>query len=179
VSGTHGWVALLRAVNLGPRNKVPMAELRTLLERAGYGSVRTFIASGNVLLTAGTRDRAALARELEGLVAEAFGVETTAILRTPAELAAVAGSHPFGADTSHSHVSFLAAKPDAEAVARLTEADHGPDRVRLAGSDVYLHFPGGVGGSRLSAGKLEQLLGVPGTVRNWRTVTKLAELAAA
>ena len=74
------WVALLRAVNLGARNKVPMAELRALLEDAGYGNVRTYIASGNVLLD-GPRSRAQAAGELERLVANAFDVETTAILR--------------------------------------------------------------------------------------------------
>src|SRR5438105_2208316 len=72
------WVALLRAVNLGARNKVPMARLRTLLEDAGYGNVRTYVASGNVLLD-GPSNRKALASELECLVADAFGVTTTVI----------------------------------------------------------------------------------------------------
>ncbi len=171
------WVALLRAVNLGARNKVPMADLRALLEQAGHASVRTYIASGNVLFETRSRSRAKVAAELEALVAEAFGVATTAILRTPDELAAVVAGHPFGDDTSQTHVSFLAAAPDAAAVARLTDADHGPDRAALAGAHVYLQFPHGVQGSRLSAGTLEQLLRVPGTVRNWRTVAKLAELA--
>ena len=81
------WVALLRAVNLGARNKVPMPELRSLLEEAGYGDVRTYIASGNVLLD-GSSGRAALATALERIVADSFGVTTTAILRKPRELAA-------------------------------------------------------------------------------------------
>ena len=81
------WVALLRGVNLGPRNKVPMAELRQALETAGYGSVRTYIASGNVLLD-GPAGRAALASQLERLVADTFGVSTTVILRKPRDLAA-------------------------------------------------------------------------------------------
>ena len=172
------WVALLRAVNLGSRNRVPMPELRARLEAAGHRSVRTYIASGNVLLETRTRSRDAVARELERLVAEAFGVETTAIVRTPDELAALVAAHPFGRDTSRTHVSFLATRPVADAVARLTAADRGPDRVELAGSDVYLHYPNGVQGSRLSAAKLEQLLGVRGTVRNWRTVEKLVELCS-
>lgn len=171
------WVALLRAVNLGARNRVPMAELRTLLERQGFGPVRTYIASGNVVLDA-DEDGAAVARELERLIADSFSVETTVIMRTSEELAAVVASHPFGADGSHTHVSFLAAAPDPEAVARLTEADHGPDGVHVTHRDVYLHYPHGFRGARLSAAKLEQLLGVPGTLRNWRTVTALAKLAS-
>jgi uncharacterized protein (DUF1697 family) len=171
------WVALLRAVNLGARNKVPMAELRERLEAAGYEGVRTYIASGNLLLD-GPRSRTALAGELERLIAEAFRVDTTAILRTPKELATVVAGHPFGADTSHSHVVFLAAKPKRDAADRLAALDPSPDRAVLAGADVYLHYPAGYSGSRLSAAQLERTLAVSGTHRNWRTVAKLAELAA-
>jgi uncharacterized protein (DUF1697 family) len=171
------WVALLRAVNLGARNKVPMAKLRAQLEADGYGSVRTYIASGNVIFDAsGGRD--AVARRLERHIAEEFGVETTAIMRKPQELAALVEGHPFGADTSHSHVVFLARKPGAAAAKRLAAADHSPDQAVLAGMDVYLQYPAGVQGSRLSAARLERLLEVRATHRNWRTVAKLAELAA-
>jgi uncharacterized protein (DUF1697 family) len=171
------WVVLLRAVNLGARNKVPMAQLRTLLEEAGYGDVRTYIASGNVLLD-GPRDRTAVARKLERLIADEFDVETTAIVRTPKELSAVVAAHPFGRDTSRSHVVFLADRPTKKAAASLAAADHSPDRAVVAGTDVYVRYPGDVQGSRLSAARLERLLDVPGTHRNWRTVAALAQLAA-
>ena len=171
------WVALLRAVNLGARNRVPMAELRELLFAAGYGDVRTYIASGNVLLD-GPRKRSTVAGELERLIADAFHVETTAVMRTPKELADVVAGHPFGADTSRSHVVFLAGRPDSWAARQLGVADHSPDRALLVGADVYLRYPAGVQGSRLSAARLERLLGTPGTHRNWRTVAALAGLAA-
>ena len=171
------WVALLRAVNLGARNKVPMVELRKRLEEAGYEGVRTYIASGNVILD-GPRSRAALAGEVERVVADAFRLETTAILRTPKELAAVVAGHPFGPDTSHSHVVFLAAKPKRAGADRLAALDPSPDRAVLVGADVYLRYPAGYSGSRLSAAQLERLLAVRGTHRNWRTVARLAELAA-
>jgi uncharacterized protein (DUF1697 family) len=171
------WVALLRAVNLGARNKVPMAELRTLLESEGYEGVSTYIASGNVLLE-GPSARAKVAGELERLIANEFGVDTTAILRTPKELATVVAGHPFGRDTSESHVVFLAAKPKRKGIKRLAEVDPSPDRVALDGADVYLQYRTGVRGSRLSAAQLERLLEVRATHRNWRTVAKLAELAA-
>jgi uncharacterized protein (DUF1697 family) len=171
------WVALLRAVNLGARNKVPMAQLRTLLADAGYDNVSTYIASGNVFLD-GPKNRAVVAGELELLIADAFGVETTAIMRKPDELAAVVAGHPFGTDVSQSHVVFLARKPGPKAAKRLADADHWPDQAVLAGAEVYLHYPAGVQGSRLSAARLEKLLELPGTHRNWRTVAALAELAA-
>jgi uncharacterized protein (DUF1697 family) len=171
------WVVLLRAVNLGARNKVPMAKLRSLLEEAGYGDVQTYIASGNVLLD-GPRGGAVVARELERIVAAEFGVDTTAIVRKPAELAALVDDHPFGRDTSHSHVVFLAKRPTAKAAKRLAATDHSPDRGVLAGKNVYVQYGAGVQNARLSAARLEQLLGVAATHRNWRTVAALAELAA-
>lgn len=172
------WVALLRAVNLGKRNKVPMADLRTLLDRAGFGDVRTYIASGNVLLES-RDDPAAVAGDLERLIAEAFGVETTAILRTPGELGAALSSHPFPDEGDPTHVAFLAAEPTEEAATRFAAEDHGRDLAVLAGLHVYLRYPAGFHRARLSATRLEQLLGVRATQRNWRTVVKLAELAGA
>lgn len=171
------WVALLRAVNLGPRNRVPMPELRALLEQAGHAAVRTYIASGNVLFESKGHSREALTHGLERLIRDAFGVRTSAILRTADELAAVVARHPFGADTSGTHVCFLAAEPDADAAARLARAERGDDRAELAGTHVYVLYPNGVQRSRLGAATVERLLGVPGTVRSWRTVEKLAELA--
>ena len=171
------WVVLLRAVNLGARNKVPMPKLRSLLEEVGYGDVRTYIASGNVLLD-GPRSGTAVARGLERIVAEEFRVETIAIVRKPAELATVVSEHPFGGDISRSHVVFLAKRPTAKAAKRLAETDHSPDRGVLAGKNVYVQYGGGVQSARLSPARLERLLGVAGTHRNWRTVSALAELAA-
>lgn len=171
------WVALLRAVNLGARNKVPMAQLRERLEAAGYEGVQTYIASGNVLLDA-PPGAAKLAAALERLVADAFGVETTAILRKPRELAATLDAHPFGSNTSETHVAFLAAQPSKTAVARLEEARGASERAVVAGADVYLRLPRGVHSSGLSVARVESLLGVQATLRNWRTVVALAELAA-
>lgn len=169
------WVALLRAVNLGARNKVPMAQLRTLLEDAGYGNVQTYIASGNVLLD-GPAGRKALGSDLERLVLDAFGVTTAAIVRKPRELAAAVEAHPFD-HPSETHVAFLAARPAKAAADRLEKAA-GAERVVLAGTELYLQLPRGVHGSRLSNARIESLLGVPATLRNWRTVVALAELAA-
>jgi uncharacterized protein (DUF1697 family) len=167
------WVALLRGVNLGARNKVPMAKLRTRLEDAGYENVRTYIASGNILLD-GPAGKKKLAWELERLVLDSFGVTTAVILRKPRELAAAIDAHPFD-DPSETHVALLAARPAKSAAARLEAVDQ--DAV-LVGSELYLRLPRGVHGSRLSITQIESLLGVPATLRNWRTIVALAELAA-
>ncbi|MBA2616419.1 MAG: DUF1697 domain-containing protein [Actinobacteria bacterium] len=173
----ESWVALLRGVNLGSRNRVPMAELRVILEEAGYGDVATYIQSGNVLFTRRASDRAALARKLEHTIEDAFGVSAAVVLRTAAEIRKVARSHPFGTDTSKTHVAFLAKKPPAASVRSLKSEDPAQDQVQVTGSDVFLHYPDGVQGARLTGALLERQLGMPATIRNWRTVTRLAELS--
>jgi uncharacterized protein (DUF1697 family) len=172
-----GWVALLRGVNLGARNRVPMAELRTVLEEAGFGDVRTYIQSGNVLFTARAKDRAALARKLEREIEKAFGVKSPVALRTYAEVRKAAAARPFGKDTANVHVSFLLARPKAAAVRAAHALDVAPDEVKVMGENVFVRLPNGVQGAKLGGALLEKTLGVPGTMRTLRTVAKLAEMA--
>jgi uncharacterized protein (DUF1697 family) len=160
------WVALLRAVNLGRRNKVPMAELRRLLAAAGYGKVRTLIASGNLVFEC-VKPTAA---DLERLIGDAFDVETTVVLRSAAQIRRLVAADPFGG--TNAYVAFLARKPTASALRALA----GLDEHRLVGSDLVLHFPDGYAAAQLTGAVVEKKLGVEATVRNWRTVVKLAGL---
>jgi uncharacterized protein (DUF1697 family) len=168
-----GWVALLRGINLGSRNKVPMAELRQMFESAGAESVRTYIQSGNVLFEHAKPDAAKLEKE----IAAAFGVESIVVLRSFADIRRLAGSHPFGRDTANSFVAFLGKKPTKARVKALDELDVGRDRFELVRNDVVLRFSRGYQSATLTGAVLEKRLGVPATVRNWRTVSKLAELS--
>jgi uncharacterized protein (DUF1697 family) len=153
-----------------------MKELRVLFEEHGCSDVQTYIQSGNVVFRSGMADRAKLARRLERAVEETFGASAVVVLRTFEEIGKVARSHPFGADTSKSHVAFLAEKPKREGVRSLEELDIAPDQVKVVGSDVFLRFPNGMQGARLSGALLERHLGVRATMRNWKTVDRLAEM---
>ena len=150
-----------------------MAELRTVFEDCGAQSVRSYIQSGNVLFEQPKPDAA----KLERAIADAFGVESTVVLRSFADIRRLADSHPFGRDTSSSFVAFLAKKPTKARLKALAELDVGRDRFELLRNDVALRFPGGYQSATLTGAVLERALGVPATVRNWRTVTKLAELS--
>src|SRR5687767_9994109 len=111
-------IALLRAVNLGPTNRVKMADLRALLEREGYEDVRTLFQSGNVVLTS-TKKPDTVARELERLIADEMGVETDVVVRTRDELADAIARNPIreaDEQPKRCQVSFLAGEPDAAAV---------------------------------------------------------------
>ena len=167
-------VALLRAVNVGGKNKVPMAELRDLFESLGHTNVSTFIQSGNVVFTT---SRSVTPKSLETAIAKRFRVDTTVVLRTPSELEKVFRANPFArADASKLHVGFMTRKPAAAVVSKIDAARFRPEEFEIRGRELYLHLPNGMGRSKLP-GYLDRQLKIPNTVRNWNTVTKLIELA--
>ena len=170
------WVALLRGINLGARNKVPMAELRRVLEDAGFEEVRTYIQSGNVLFTAGG-ERDVVRRKAERAIEGAFGFSAPVALRTGEEIRKVVAARPFGKDTSKMHVSFLLAKPKPAAARAVHALDVAPDEVKVVGESVFIRLPNGVQGAKLGGALLEKTIGVPGTMRTFKTVSKLAEMA--
>jgi uncharacterized protein (DUF1697 family) len=175
------YVALLRGINLGARNKIAMADLRTLFEALGAEDVTTYVQSGNVVFRTRTA-RAQLAGQIEQRIARELGLEIRVLLRTSAELAKLAAGNPFAkaqSDPLKLHVTFLADKPAASRVRALDTTAFEPDTFRITGRDVYLHTPNGYGRSKLSNAYFEKQLGVAATTRNWKTVTKLAELSAA
>ena len=163
-----GWVALLRGINLGARNRIPMAGLRETFEVFGAEDVATYIASGNVVFTHKRRAREALARDLQKAIAKDHGVDTPVVLRTFEEIREAAGRTPFGKDNAHTYITFLA-EPK-----KLPDLETGDDRMELIGADLYLYLPNGLAKATLPLPKLDRAVG--GTNRNFRTVTKLAEM---
>jgi len=170
------YVALLRGVNVGGARKLPMKELVPALEELGFEDVVSYIQSGNVVFR-GPAGKAKLAAQLERAIEQRFGLYVTVMLRTPAELEKLIAANPFGGDEAKLHVAFLDRKPAAAAVKKLDPDRSPPDEFTVVGSEVYLHFPNGYGRTKLGGDYLERVLGVRATARNWRTVTKLLELA--
>lgn len=176
---TQRCAVLLRAVNVGGNNRVPMAELRELLSaRPGFGAVTTYIASGNVICDA-PADRAAACAEVRALIHDAFGVDTPVILRTHDELVQVLAENPFpDAADKMLHAMFLEQDPQADGIPALTERLQPGERIALRGADLWIDFAAGVQNTKLTRAVLDRALGVAGTARNLRTVQKLAELTA-
>jgi uncharacterized protein (DUF1697 family) len=175
------YVALLRGINLGARNKVSMADLRALFAALGAVDVATYVQSGNVLFSS-TDSAGKLTEAIEKRIRSDLGIEVAVLLRTQPQLAKVLARNPFADDVSDPtklHVTFLADKPDPARVRKLDPALAEPDEFRVSGQEVYLHTPNGYGRSKLSNAHFEKQLDVRATTRNWRTVTKLAELTGA
>jgi len=176
------YVCLLRGVNVTGYRKVDMKELKGVFEALGHSDVTTYIQSGNVVFTARKQSPDGLARAIEKRIADDLGADPVALIRTAGELATVVEANPFlgkraGADVAKLHVTFLAATPDT---GRLDEVDAGafaPDEFAVRGREVYLHCPNGYGRTKLNNAFWEKGAGVAATTRNWKTVTKLLELA--
>ena len=166
-------------MNLVRHSRVSMPALRDLLTELGYEDVRTYLQSGNVVLTS-PKAPARLAKELEQAIADELGVTPRVVVRTRTELAAVVRRDPFGSvatDPKRYQVTFLSAKPRAAVVRELSSADFAPERVEISGREIYAWHPNGLQRSKLARALTDERLGVVATARNWNTVTKLLELA--
>ena len=173
--GTH--VALLRGINVGGKNPLPMKALAEEFVAAGCGDVRKFIQSGNVIFSAPPgKDESELAQLLGERLVERFGYTAPLVLRTTEELRAVIATNPYlalDAPEDSLHVMFLTATPDAGAVKKL-DPDRSPgDEYRVIGREIYLRLPNGMARTKLTNAYFDTKLGVTSTARNWRTTTKL------
>lgn len=170
-------VVLLRAVNIGGA-KLPMAELREVAEELGATDVSTYIASGNLLVD--IDDPEAFDRALEHAVEKRFGFFREAISRSPQELRAALEAHPFEVvEKRFSYVTFLAAEPTAEAIAKARTFETGDDRWEVIGRELHIRYADGAGRPQMKDASIGRALAVPGTARNLNTVEKLIGLAEA
>ena len=170
------YVALLRGINLGSRNRVPMARLREICEAAGCEQVRTYIASGNVVLKSAEAGDV-LARRLERAIESEFGINVAVVVLTAAQLADVVKRNPFGnAEQGTLHVAFAAKPISSDDATRLKRLSFPPEELVVAARHIYFHLPHGYGRAALP-GEIDRICGKTTTVRNWRTVVALKEMA--
>ena len=174
------WVALLRGVNVGGSNRLPMAALRETVASLGFDDVATHIQSGNVVFSAAGTERS-LADALRAAVAERHDLAVPVVVRSAEELARIAAGHPDAdgeLDPKLLHVQFLDRAPDPEAAAAIDPIPFEPDRWALHGREIYVCYPNGSARSKLTIDVFERALGVTATARNLNTVRKLAELSS-
>jgi uncharacterized protein (DUF1697 family) len=165
------YVALLRAVNVGGTGKLPMTELKRIAEELGFGSPRTFIASGNLLFTS-ERDESEVREMIEKRLAELMGKPVAVMVRTAAEMAAVAKANPFAdAPGRRVLVTFLAGPAPKGALDEARGLDG--ERLALGSREIYVDYCG----TLLGRSKLRIPAAGKGTARNMNSVAKLAEMA--
>ncbi len=176
------YIGLLRAINVGGRNRLAMSDLRTFLESLGHSKVQTLLQSGNVVFEAKpTTSRTALERRLEAETKKVFKLDVSYCVRTVAEWEAIVSRNPFlreaKRDPARLVVMCLKAEPSSAQLMALRAAIRGPETVELDGGQLYAFYPAGQGASKLVNALIESKLQTRGTARNWNTVLKLAALA--
>jgi uncharacterized protein (DUF1697 family) len=175
------FVAMLRSINVGGRNRVAMADLRELVTSLGFGDVVTYVQSGNLVFS-GVGSPTVAARAIEDRITADLGLTVPVMVRSKRQLRVVLDGNPFSdldVDPKTIHVTFLAGRPDPQGLRELDTltGQFGDDQFKVTGEDVFLYCPGGYGETKLSNAYLERRLGVSATTRNWRTVTTLADMA--
>jgi uncharacterized protein (DUF1697 family) len=187
---TH--VALLRGINVGGRNKVPMTELREVVTSLGHTGVTTYIQTGNVLFTSAASSTGELAASLEPAIAAAFGIWASVVVLTRDELAKVLSDNPYPDEANPKlvHVVFLNSAPPDDLLDRIIAAESAAaakgsrDTITVIGQAIFLHTPDGFGNSELAQSLFRKIstptaqkkAAIAATARNWATATKLLAL---
>ena len=174
------WVLLLRGINVGGYHKLPMKDLTALLESTGCDQVRTYIQSGNVVFRAGIEDPVAFADEISGRIEDEHGFRPAIQLLTADAFKAAVAANPYRevvTEPKTLHVFFLGSTPSAELVEGARELLTATERFKIVGNCLYLHAPDGLARSKFAA-RVDKVLGVSATSRNWNTVLKLVGLVA-
>lgn len=169
------YAAFLRGINVGGNKLISMAELRQATEELGYTDVASYLNSGNLVLVT-PEPRSAVERALTTMITRRFGLSVDVAARSRIQLEQVLRDNPFPeGNPSQVTIAFLVGKPPPGAPDRIAAvaADHEPFVV--AGREVYVHYTRGLGTSKL-AEQFSRVVGVSATVRNLRTVGKVAEL---
>jgi uncharacterized protein (DUF1697 family) len=172
-------VALLRGINVGGKNTLPMCDLAAMFVEGGCTDVRTYIQSGNVVFAATPGVVERLADDISRRIAKSFGYRVPVVVRTADELRQVVRGNPFlksDADARSLHVAFLADLPDPGRIAALDPKRSPGDSFSMRGREIYLCLPNGVAGTKLSNAYFDSALATTSTLRNWRTVLKLLEM---
>lgn len=172
------YALLLRGVNVGTKNSLPMAELRSMLTNLGCSAVQTYVQSGNAVFDTKLSE-AALTKAIERALETYMGRPIATTLRTLKQLKSIIDGNPYekvATKSAYLCVTFLSHTPTKAEVARLHEQDWKPELFQIVGKEIYTWHPNGQGRSPLAAALAKLPLRGAVTTRNWNTVHKLVEM---
>ena len=170
------YLVMPRGINVGSRNRVPMAELRAVLTAVGYSDVTTVLQSGNVIVSTKPDHPDIVADTMRRLLSDEFDVNVPCVVRTAKQVRHALDRNPLQevvTDPSRYLVNFLSETPDPEVAGALMEEDHSPEAIAIEGAEIYVWTPDGVKAMTLSYAYFEKRLGVVATARNWNTLEKI------
>ncbi|MBX2826811.1 MAG: DUF1697 domain-containing protein [Flavobacteriaceae bacterium] len=169
------WIIFLRGINVGGHKKIKMADLRELLVSLGFEAVQTYIQSGNVVLKTSEPDPGTI---IEKGIKDTLGWEVPVFAKAPSEIEAVLAQCPFSEEKKlKSYFSLLHAVPTSENMEAASAISYPDEEFHITDSCIYFYCATGYGKAKLSNNWFEKKLGVSATARNYRTLTKMLELA--
>jgi len=174
------WIAFFRGINVGGNNLLPMKSLVALLQKLGHEDVRAYIQSGNVIFRSAQKNSTEMEKKISAAVHKAHGFEPRVLMLMFKELENAIAANPFPqAEAEHKslHLYFLARPAKQPTIEALNAIKKSNESFALTKTVFYLHAPDGIGKSKL-AGRVEKLLGVPATARNWRTVCEVRKMCS-
>jgi uncharacterized protein (DUF1697 family) len=174
-------ISMLRGINLAQHRRIKMDALRALYESLGLRDPQTYVQSGNVVFKTRERSLPALRKHIEGAIQQSFRFHSDVILRTTSEMRDVIAKNPFATrkeiEPGKLLVTFLVSEPSSEAREKFLAIKTDPEELRINGRELYIYYPNGIGRSKLSPALIDRALKIPGTGRNWNSVTNLLEIA--
>lgn len=171
------YLTLLCGINVSGQKKITMNELKRLFESLNYENIKTYIQSGNVVFSQDEIKEEEHVRLVEKKIAEKYGFEVTALLRSYPELVEIVECNPFinqrGISMDKLHVTFLAATPQPDYHDKIKDFVYDSDQFILSGKEIYVYCPDGYGKTKLNNAFFEKKLHVKATTRNWKTINEL------
>ena len=174
------YVALIRGINVGRKNRIKMAELVNSLDSTGFNNIKTYLQSGNIIFEDKTFDISKIASVIENTINQTFGFSVNVIIRNEDELESIIESNPFinepDIEFDKLYVTFLEKIPDKEHILNLDIKKGENEKLDFKGKEIYLYLPNGYSKTKLTNDIFEKKLNITTTTRNWKTVCKLLEL---
>ena len=174
------YVAMLRGINVSGHKIIKMERLRAMFENMGFGKVRTYVQSGNVIFET-DEPAEELSAKIQKRILKDFGFEVPVLTKSAKEMAEIVKRNPLvkdrTIDQSKLHVTFLSDDPPKNALELLLLLAVGAEKVCVLGRAVYLYCPNSYGNSKLNNNTIEKKFSCGATTRNWNTTKTLLEIA--
>lgn len=172
------YIALLRGINVAGHKKIPMAELRALLEKSGMTNVQTYIQSGNVIFQSPENEIKKLEETIKKSLLNHFGFEVPVLVRTRQELLSIFNNCPFSeAQKEESYFIILSKIPKKDMIKEASQKTYPNDVYAIINDCIYLICANGYGRAKFNLGYFENKLKVNATARNYKTMIKLLALS--
>lgn len=168
------YIILLRGINVSGKNKIPMADLRALLNDLNFKNIQTYIQSGNIILES-DESKSTVCKKIKDAILQRFDYDVPVIARTISEWKKAIDSYPFSVENEKIVAFAFLNEVPKETTIEIKKI--GEDKYKIDDDVVFLYCPSGFGKTKLTNNSIEKKLKVTATTRNLRTTLKLLELA--